>query len=493
MCKTHKEKALLGGCILQITELLKRVQYTGNFADANVLDITDNSRAVTASTVFVCIHGAHFDGHTAAIQAEKDGAVLIVAERDTGAKNQILVENTRSAYSLLCAAFYGYPAERLTLIGVTGTNGKTTTTMLLKSIFDKAGMKAGLVGTVRNMIGDKEFPASLTTPDSKALQKLFADMVEAGCTHCVMEVSSQALAQHRVDGCRFAIALFTNLTQDHLDYHGTFENYLLAKRKLFTIADLAVLNADDPYAEKMVEGLEGKTLRFSIVKDDSDYVAKNVQCFQDSVQYEMLARETIGRVNVRIPGHFTVYNSMGAAICALASGLEFETVLTLLSQSEGVPGRVEVVPTNTPYSVLIDYAHSPDGLENVLSSLRETAKKRIITVFGCGGDRDRTKRPKMGKIVGELADVAVVTSDNPRTEDPDAIIQDVLAGMDGCKARVKAITNRTEAIRYALSIAKADDMVLLAGKGHETYQILGTEKVHYDEREVVAQILSEKQ
>ena len=478
---------------MQITELLKRVHYTGTFADANVLDITDDSRAVKAGSVFVCIRGAHFDGHTAALQAQKDGAVLIVAEHDTGANNQILVENTRSAYALLCAAFYGYPAERLTLIGVTGTNGKTTTTMLLKSVFDKAGIQAGLVGTVRNMIGQTVIPASLTTPDSKALQKLFADMVAAGCTHCVMEVSSQALEQRRVDGCRFAIALFTNLTQDHLDYHGTFENYLLAKRRLFTMADLAILNADDPYAEKMVEGLSVRTLRFSVHRDDVDYVAKNVQCFADGVQYEMLGRGTIGRVNIRIPGHFTVYNSMGAAVCALAAGLDFETVLTLLSEAPGVPGRVEVVPTDTPYTVVIDYAHSPDGLENVLSSLREIAKRRIITVFGCGGDRDRTKRPKMGKIVGELADVAVVTSDNPRTEEPEAIIQDILEGMNGSRARVKVITNRTEAIRYALSIAKADDLVLLAGKGHETYQILGTQKVHYDEREVVAQILAEKQ
>lgn len=474
---------------MQISELLTRVQTSGGYTDAEVSDITDNSRKVTAGTVFVCVQGAHFDGHCAAQQAEADGAVLIVAERDTGAKNQVLVKNTRSAYAILCAAFYGYPAEHLTLIGVTGTNGKTTTTMLLKGIFDKAGVKSGLVGTVQNMIGEQAFPASLTTPDCKDLQKLFADMVQAGCTHCVMEVSSQALAQHRVDGCRFAIALFTNLTQDHLDYHGTFENYMLAKRRLFEISDLAILNTDDPYAQKMVEGLGVKVLTFSVHRDDSDYMAKNVICSSNGVQYELLAQTDIGRVIVKIPGHFTVYNSMGAAVCAIACGLEFETVLQLLAQSKGVPGRVEVVPTNTDYTVLIDYAHSPDGLQNVISSLRETAKKRIITVFGCGGDRDKTKRPKMGKIVGDLSDVAVVTSDNPRTENPDAIIQDILAGMTACKARIKTVPDRTEAIRYALSIAKTDDIVLLAGKGHETYQILNTGKIHYDEREVVAQIL----
>lgn len=474
---------------MKISELLQKVPTRGAYTDAEITDITDKSNAVTTGCVFVCIRGARFDGHTVACDAEKNGAVLIVAEHDTGAKNQVLVENTRSAYALLCAAFYGYPAERLTLLGVTGTNGKTTTTMLLHGVLTKAGISAGLVGTVENRVGEKSYPASLTTPDCKDLQKLFREMVDSGCTHCVMEVSSQALAQHRVDGCHFKIALFTNLTQDHLDYHGDFEHYLQAKKLLFQKADIAVLNIDDASAPQMTEGLPIKTVTFAVKQDDADYTAKNVICTANGVQYELLGRGDIGRVQLKIPGHFTVYNSMGAAICAIESGLPFEQVCALLAQSHGVPGRVEVVPTDTDYTVLIDYAHSPDGLENVISSLREVSEKRIITVFGCGGDRDRTKRPKMGKIVGDLADVAVVTSDNPRSENPDAIVQDVLAGMEGCKAKIKAITDRTEAIRYALSIAKAGDVVLLAGKGHETYQILNTGKIHYDEREVVAQIL----
>lgn len=474
---------------MKISELLQKVQTQGTYTDAQITDITDKSNAITQGCVFVCIRGARFDGHTVACEAEKNGAALIVAEHDTGAKNQVIVENTRSAYALLCAAFYGYPANRLTLIGVTGTNGKTTTTMLLHGILTKAGISTGLVGTVENRVGEKSYPASLTTPDCKDLQKLFREMVDSGCTHCVMEVSSQALAQHRVDGCHFKIALFTNLTQDHLDYHGDFEHYLQAKKLLFTKADIAVLNTDDENADKMTEDLSIQTVTFSVNKDNADYTAKNVICTAGGVQYELLGKGDIGRVQIRIPGHFTVYNSMGAAICALEAGLPFEQVLTLLAQSNGVPGRVEVVPTDTDYTVVIDYAHSPDGLQNVISSLREVTEKRIITVFGCGGDRDRTKRPKMGKIVGDLADVAVVTSDNPRSENPDAIVQDVLAGMHGCKAKIKAITDRTEAIRYALSIAKPGDVVLLAGKGHETYQILNTGKIHYDEREVVAQIL----
>lgn len=474
---------------MKISELLQKVHTQSAYTDAQITDITDKSNAVTKGCVFVCICGARFDGHTVACEAEKNGAALIVAEHDTGAKNQVIVENTRSAYALLCAAFYGYPAEHLTLIGVTGTNGKTTTTMLLHGVLTKAGISAGLVGTVENRVGETAYPASLTTPDCKDLQKLFREMVDSGCTHCVMEVSSQALAQHRVDGCHFKIALFTNLTQDHLDYHGNFENYLQAKKQLFQKADIAVLNVDDENATRMTEGLSLQTVTFSVRQDSADYTAKNVICKADGVQYELLGKGDIGRVQLKIPGHFTVYNSMGAAICAMEAGLPFEQVCALLAQSRGVPGRVEVVPTDTDYTVLIDYAHSPDGLENVISSLREVTEHRIITVFGCGGDRDRTKRPKMGKIVGDLADVAVVTSDNPRSENPDAIVQDVLAGMSACKAKIKAITDRTEAIRYALSIAKAGDVVLLAGKGHETYQILNTGKIHYDEREVVAQIL----
>lgn len=474
---------------MKISELLQKVPTRGVYTDAELTDITDKSNAVTKGCVFVCIRGARFDGHTVACDAEKNGAVLIVAEHDTGAKNQVLVENTRSAYALLCAAFYGYPAERLTLIGVTGTNGKTTTTMLLHGVLTKAGIKAGLVGTVENRVGTKTYPTSLTTPDCKDLQKLFREMADSGCTHCVMEVSSQALAQYRVDGCHFKIALFTNLTQDHLDYHGDFEHYLQAKKQLFTKADIAVLNIDDKNAYKMTEGLSPRPVTFSVRQDDADYTAKNVICTANGVQYELLGRGDIGRVQLKIPGHFTVYNSMGAAICAIEAGLPFEQVCAQLAQSRGVPGRVEIVPTNTDYTVLIDYAHSPDGLENVITSLREVSEKRIITVFGCGGDRDRTKRPKMGKIVGNLADVAVVTSDNPRTENPNAIIEDILAGMHNCKAKIKVITDRTEAIRYALSIAKKGDVVLLAGKGHETYQILKTGKIHYDEREVVAQIL----
>lgn len=477
---------------MKLSELLKNVKTTSEYQDREVKDITDKSSEISKDCVFVCIKGAHFDGHSVAEQALADGAAAVVVERDLKLPNQILVDNTRDAYSRICAAFYGNPADSLKLIGVTGTNGKTTTTFIIKNVLDELGVKAGLIGTVKNITGDKEYTASLTTPDSKELQSLYREMVDSGCEYCIMEVSSQALAQGRVDGCHFEYALFTNLTQDHLDYHGNFENYAAAKKKLFEISDTAIINADDKYAEYMVDGLDCRVVTFAVNAENSDYKAKNIKCFADSVRYELLTPNDIGRLSIKIPGHFTVYNSMGAAVCALEMGISLEKVLQAVSDSKGVPGRVEVLDTNTDYTMLIDYAHSPDGLENVISSIRETTQGRVITVFGCGGDRDKTKRPKMGKIVGDLADVAVVTSDNPRSENPSLIIKDILAGMTDCKAQIDTVEDRTQAIKHAMSIAKAGDVIILAGKGHETYQILNTGKIHYDEREVVADILKGK-
>lgn len=473
---------------MKLSDLLKDINTVSQYEDKQVSDVTDKSGEIKEGCVFVCIKGAHFDGHSVAADALDMGAAAVVVEHDLGLKNQILVDNCRDAYSRLCAVFFGEPSKELKLIGVTGTNGKTTTTFLIKNVFDKLQIKTGLIGTVKNITGDKEYVSSLTTPDAKELQRLFREMVDSGCEYCIMEVSSQALAQGRVDGCHFDIALFTNLTQDHLDYHLNFENYANAKRKLFEICDTAIVNADDSYAHKMIYGLDCKKLTFAI-NNDADFKASDIECLQDSVRYTLNTPDGKGEINIKIPGRFTVYNSMGAAVCALVAGVDIENVTKAVSESKGVPGRVEVLDTNTDYTVLIDYAHSPDGLENVISSLRETTKGRIITVFGCGGDRDKTKRPKMGKIVGDLSDVAVVTSDNPRTEDPELIIKDILAGMTECKAQIEKHTDRTEAIRYALSIAKKDDVVLLAGKGHETYQILNTGKIHYDEREKVAAVL----
>lgn len=477
---------------MKLSELLKRVPVLSAYEERDITGITEDSRKVQPGYVFVCVKGQHVDGHKLALEAQSKGAVAVVAERTTGACNEVLTENSRRAYALMCASFYDNPAEKLKLIGVTGTNGKTTTCFLIRDIFERAGIRTGLIGTVKNIIGDTELEAALTTPDPLELNALFARMVEEGLTHCVMEVSSQALEQQRVAGMHFAAALFTNLTVDHLDYHGTSENYRAAKRMLFEQTELAIVNLDDPEAAYMTDGLRCPVVSFSIKTDTSQYTAKNIRLKPSGAEYELVGNGVIGRVGFGVPGTFSVYNSMGAIVCAVELGVPFRQAVESLAHSKGVPGRLEVVPTQQEYTVIIDYAHTPDGLENVLKALKEISSGRLITVFGCGGDRDRTKRPLMGAIAAQLSDVVIVTSDNPRTEDPAEIIKDIQTGMLNTKNTVIVQENRTLAIRKALEIARKGDIVLLAGKGHETYQILNTGKIHYDEREKVADILAGK-
>ena len=463
-----------------------------SFGEREVTFITDNSSKVTEGCIFICIEGKHFDGHTKAAEALEKGAAAVVVQKDLGLEKQILVENTRSAYAHMCAAFYDHPERKIRIIGVTGTNGKTTSCFILKSILEGMGHKTGLIGTVKNIVGDKEYPAVLTTPDCYELFGLFDEMVKAECEYCVMEVSSQAIDKHRVDGIHFEAAIFTNLTQDHLDYHGTFENYKAAKRKLFENSSLAVVNIDDESASFMTEGIDCRKVTFSVNNDKCDYSAKNIRISSSGVKYELVSNSNIGRVKFAVPGNFSVYNSMGAAVCLIEMGLDFKAVLDALALCVGVPGRMEVVPADVPYTILIDYAHTPDGLENVLKCVREITEGKVICVFGCGGDRDKTKRPIMGEIAARLSDVAVVTSDNPRSEDPEAIIEDIKAGIGRGGAKLIVDSDRKEAIKKALKIAGAGDIVVLAGKGQETYQILASGKIHFDEREVIAQILSEK-
>lgn len=470
-------------------EIMNSIKTYDVFDDSDISYITDDSRNVKSGSIFVCIKGNNFDGHDAAEQALANGAVFVVCQRDLGLKKQVVVKNTRVAFSVMCSNFFGNPASKLKIIGITGTNGKTTTAFIIKGMLEKMGHKAGLIGTVKNMVGDKEYPASLTTPESFELNKLFAEMVEAGCEYCVMEVSSQALAQERVAGIKFSAGVFTNLTQDHLDYHGTFENYAQAKSKLFEQSELCILNLDDEYAMSMLRNSNGRMVTYSVNENKSDYMATYIRYKNDGIEYELAKTGYIERVKVGIPGEFTVYNTMAAAVTLIEMGFDFSRVVYALSLSEGVKGRIEVVPTNTPYTVIIDYAHSPDGLENIITSLRKIAKNRIITVFGCGGDRDKTKRPVMGAIAARLSDVIVVTSDNPRSEDPDVIIADIMVGVKGQKVKKIVEPDRTKAISAALKEAAVDDIVLLAGKGHETYQILNTGKIHYDEREIVKGLL----
>lgn len=474
---------------MKLSQILNGVKVLNTYDDVEVCDVTQDSRLVKEGFVFVCVKGAAFDGHSVAAEMLEKGAAAVVVERDLGLHNQILVENSRACFSPICANFFGNPARKLKLIGLTGTNGKTTTTFLIKQILENVGKKVGLIGTVQNMIGDEIYPAKYTTPDPYELQKLFAMMVEAQCEYCVMEVSSQALAQGRVNGLRFAVGAFTNLTQDHLDYHKTWENYFNAKRILFENSDIAVTNADDENGLKIVEGLDfDKLITYAVNTNNASYIAKNVSFKASGVEYELVG-DTIGRCYCPIPGRFSVYNSLCAAAIALALGVAFEQVLLAIRKSNGVKGRIEVVPCDRDFTIIIDYAHSPDGLENIITSLKEIAKGRVVTVFGCGGDRDKTKRPKMGRIAAELSDFCVVTSDNPRSENPGEIIKDILEGMVGIDTPYEVVEQRRDAIAYAIKNAQKDDIILLAGKGHETYQILPTGTIHFDEREVVAEIL----
>ncbi len=474
-----------------LTELLRGTGIVLQAIDGNrtVSGITCDSRRVEKDGVFVCIAGTAVDGHRFAAQAEVAGALAIITQRDLGLRTQLVVEDTRLVWAIICANWFGHPADKLRLIGVTGTNGKTTTTTLIKSMLESEGHTVGLIGTVHNMIGERVLPAGHTTPDSYDMQSLFRLMVSEGCDFCVMELSSHALDQQRAAGCFFEVGVFSNLTQDHLDYHGTMENYMAAKKRLFSMCRVGIFNIDDRWAAAMMEGVPCDVVTYAVADNTADYVAHNVQHRADGVSFELVGTGSIGRVRLAIPGQFSVYNGLAAATACLAVGVPFERVVAALSAATGVKGRAEVVPTGRDFTVVIDYAHTPDGLENICRTLKECCAGRLVTLFGCGGDRDKTKRPLMGKIAAELSDFVVVTSDNPRSEEPMAIIEDILVGLQGTKTPHTVIENRVEAIRWAIANAQAGDTVLLAGKGHETYQILSTGTIHLDEREVIAEAL----
>lgn len=469
-------------------KLINLIECKNNLADIEITGITCDSRQVKPGFAFVCINGAKSDGHDYAEKALESGAAAVIAERDLGLSNQIVVPDTHAAYADMYANWFGNPAKDLKLLGVTGTNGKTSVTYMMKKILEKAGYKVGLIGTIQNMIGDEIIAAHNTTPNAYELNSLFALMKAKGCTYVIMEVSSHALDQSRVYKLNFEAAMFTNLTQDHLDYHITMENYLAAKKKLFRMCKTAVINSDDKYATELMKDLDCKIVTYSM-SDNSTYSAKGVNYRPASVDYEFVSDSEIGHIKINTGGKFTVYNSLCTAVCAVEIGIPLSTVAAALLELHGVKGRAEVVPTGKDFTVIIDYAHTPDGLKNILSTFRECKKNRLIAVFGCGGDRDKTKRPIMGNIAAHFSDYAIVTSDNPRTENPSAIIEDILVGMKGATIPVKVIENRIEAIKFAVSIAKKDDIIVLAGKGHETYQILSTGTIHLDEREVVAEAL----
>ena len=480
---------------MKLKEILKDMAALACTADldTDITAICYDSRKAEPGCLFVAVSGFAADGNRFIPMAlEKGAAAVVTAKKPDSGVPYILVESDRLALALLGCNFYGRPAEAMTMIGITGTNGKTSSTLLLKQVLEKTlGARVGLIGTMANMVGEEIIPTERTTPESLDLQALFARMRDAGCTHVVMEVSSHALTLERVGGVHFDVAAFTNLTEDHLDFHKTMDAYCDAKAELFRRCDKAVINADDSYALRMLAAAACPYLTVSAAKREGLY-ADNVELHAEGISFTAVCGEDREQVSLPIPGYFTVYNALTVLGVARMLGISLHRCAEALKTAEGVKGRVEVVPTpGMPYSVLIDYAHTPDALENVLRSVRDFCKGRLISVFGCGGDRDPIKRPIMGKIGVELSDVAIITSDNPRTEDPMAIIADILKGVNPELGEYIVIEDRRKAIRYAMDIAEKNDIIVLAGKGHETYQDIGGQKHHLDEREEVAAHLKE--
>ena len=481
---------------MKLEALLARLpdaRTTGD-SSAEVAEVTHDSRRVGAGSLFVAIQGLATDGNQFVEQARKKGAVAVVSElphQPGGAWVQ--VEDARAALAVLSAAMNGDPAEKLGLVGVTGTNGKTTTTYLIDAALQAAGEKVGLVGTVHYRIADRLTTAVRTTPESSDLQTMFREMVEAGCRRAVLEVSSHSLDLRRVYGCRFEVAVFTNLTRDHLDFHGDMDRYFEAKRRLFTEylrADgRAVINADDDRAGELIASSRAPVWTYGLERA-ADIRATDVRLSLEGSRF--MAHTPLGSVAIHSPllGRFNVSNLLAALGATLALGISKEVAATGLGALAGVPGRLERVNAGQDFTVIVDYAHTDDALKNLLETVRELGPRKVITVFGCGGDRDRTKRPLMGAVAARLSDVAIVTSDNPRSEPPEAIIEEVRRGMPpGRGAEVLSIVDRREAIARALEMARPDAAVIIAGKGHETTQTLRDRTVPFDDRQVVRDIL----
>ena len=481
---------------MKLKELLKDIPVLESTADMELEmeNVYYDSRKVTPGSLFVAVSGFASDGNRFIPMALSKGAAAVVtAKKPESAVPYVLVPSDRLALAILGCNFHGHAAKAMTMIGVTGTNGKTSVTLLLKQVLEKTlGAKVGLIGTMANMIGHEMIPTERTTPESFDLQALFARMRDAGCTHVVMEVSSHAVSLERIGGIHFDIAAFTNLTEDHLDFHGTMDAYCDAKAELFRRCDKAVINIDDSYGSRILAAAGCPVLTTSAA-GRGDIQAKNAELFSEGVRFDACRGGDTVAVQLPIPGNFTVYNALTVLGIAHQLGIPLKDAAEALKTAEGVKGRIEVVPTpGKDFSVLIDYAHTPDGLENVLSSVRGFCKGRLISVFGCGGDRDPMKRPIMGQIGVTHSDIAIITSDNPRTEDPEAIIADITPGADRAGKPYEVVVDRIAAIRRAMDTAEKDDIIVLDGKGHETYQEIMGIKHHMDEREIVADILEEK-
>ena len=481
---------------MKLLEVLKGIQgivVEGN-DDLEVTGIAYDSREVTLGNLFVAIVGFKTDGHNFIDSAIEKGAKIVAVQKDSYVRKDlpadvtlIIADDTRVLLALSACNFYGNPSREFKLVGVTGTKGKTTTTYMIKTILEKAGKKVGLIGTIANMIGENSVEATRTTPEGSDLQRLFRDMADQKCDVVVMEVSSHSLALNRVLGSDFDIGIYTNLSQDHLDFHETFDNYLDAKAKLFTMCKEGFVNCDDMYAKKLMDKATCPITTYGI--DNNPYVsARDIIITNSYSDFKMSLNRVMQRIKVNIPGRFTVYNAL-AAICACAKlGCSVEQMIDGLQEVK-VPGRSEIVPNTRNLTVMVDYAHTPASLEGILKAVKAYTKGTVICVFGCGGDRDTAKRPMMGEIAGKLAGFTVITSDNPRTEEPKLIVDQIEEGIKKTKGKYTVIVDREKAINYAIRKAKKNDIVVIAGKGHETYQEINGVKRHFDDREVAIEAM----
>ena len=471
---------------MRLYDLLENKAET-SLGNIDITNVTDDTRKVTEGCIFVCVKGGSFDGHDAAADMLEKGAAAVVCARDLGlGDRQIIVDDTRRFYGQLCAAWFGHPEKKMKMIGVTGTNGKTTITNIIKYVLMKNGHLTGLIGTIQNEIGDEVYHTDNTTPMTYDFMALLDKMAKSGCEYVVMEVSSFGLVQNRIGTSWFDIAVFTNLTQDHLDYHKDMEDYFCAKKMLFDICGKSIINIDDDYGKRLLNEGGGEKITYS-VRQNADFYADGIKIKSTGSSFWFCNGGKSHLVRTRIPGLFNVSNVTAAMAACLEAGLPIDTIIKTVESYNGVKGRCEVIPTGRDFTVICDYAHTPDAVENILRSVKEYTENHLICLFGCGGNRDAAKRPKMAAAAAKYADKLIVTSDNPRNEDPEMIIRDILAGLEGCSVPYEVVTDRREAIYHALKNAEKGDIIVLAGKGHEDYQILaGNEHIHFDEREVVA-------
>lgn len=488
-----------------IVKVISPIQVEGP-QTAEVCHITADSRTVQEGSLFICLVGATVDGHSFVEKAVQDGAVAVVVSKPVTVPDHvalIYVEDTRQALQAAVPFFYDYPASKMRMIGVTGTNGKTTTTHIIAHLLRSQGYTVGVIGTVHILIDDQSYPIHNTTPDVADLQQILQQMVDAGVTHCIMEVSSHALALGRTAGVEYDTAVFTNLTQDHLDFHKTFDNYLAAKAKLFKQVSAsyqvkegkgAVINVDDAYGQSIVDVTTSPMITYS-TEGKGSMNASDLTVTAKSSQFTLNYDGKSYPISTKIAGMFNVYNTLAAVGATLYEGLSMEEIVKGLATFTAVPGRFELIEEGQDFAVVVDYAHTPDGLENILQTAKKIVENRILVVFGCGGDRDATKRPIMGRIAAQFGDRVFVTSDNPRTEDPVQIVKDVEVGVrEGLHDDVtyEVIVDRREAIHKAIAEATTGDVVIIAGKGHEDYQILKDETIHFDDREVAREALKER-